>query len=94
MLGLAQGAWNHAAAWAKQRKQFGKTLAEFQAMQFQLAQMATDIEMARLAVYNAARLKDNGSTFLKEAAMSKLVASNVAEQTQVLQWRSSAAQGS
>jgi alkylation response protein AidB-like acyl-CoA dehydrogenase len=79
MLGLAQGAWDHAAAWAKERKQFGKALVEFQAMQFQLAQLATDIEMARLAVYNAARLKDNGSEFLKEAAMCKLVASNVAE---------------
>jgi len=79
MLGLAQGAWVYAAAWAKERKQFGKTLVEFQAMQFQLAQLATDIEMARLAVYNAARLKDNGSEFLKEAAMCKLVASNVAE---------------
>lgn len=81
MIGLAQGAWSHAAAWAKERKQFGKPLVEFQAMQFQLAQMATDIEMARLAVYNAARLKDNGSAFLKEAAMCKLVASNVAEKT-------------
>jgi alkylation response protein AidB-like acyl-CoA dehydrogenase len=79
MLGLAQGAWDHAAAWAKERKQFGKSLVEFQAMQFQLAQLATDIEMARLAVYNAARLMDNGSAFLKEAAMCKLVASNVAE---------------
>ena len=79
MLGLAQGAWDYAAAWAKERRQFGKTLVEFQAMQFQLAQLATDIEMARLAVYNAARLKDNGSAFLKEAAMCKLVASNVAE---------------
>jgi alkylation response protein AidB-like acyl-CoA dehydrogenase len=79
MLGLAQGAWTYAAAWAKERKQFGKALVEFQAMQFQLAQLATDIEMARLAVYNAARLKDNGSEFLKEAAMCKLVASNVAE---------------
>ncbi len=81
MLGLAQGAWDHAAAWAKERRQFGKALVEFQAMQFQLAQMATDIEMARLAVYNAARLKDNGSAFLKEAAMCKLAASNVAEKT-------------
>ncbi len=81
MLGLAQGAWNHAAAWAKDRKQFGKSLVEFQAMQFQLAQMATDIELARLSVYNAARLKDNGSEFLKEAAMCKLVCSNVAEKT-------------
>ena len=81
MLGLAQGAWGHAVAWAKDRKQFGKPLVEFQAMQFQLAQMATEIEMARLAVYNAARLKDNGSSFLKEAAMCKQIASNVAEKT-------------
>ena len=79
MLGLAQGAWNHAARWAKERKQFGKSLVEFQAMQFQLAEMITEIEMARLAVYNAARLKDNGSDFLKEAAMCKYVASQVAE---------------
>jgi alkylation response protein AidB-like acyl-CoA dehydrogenase len=79
MLGLAQGAWQHAAKWAKERKQFGKALVEFQAMQFQLAEMVTEIEMARLAVYNAARLKDNGSEFLKEAAMCKYVASQVAE---------------
>ncbi len=79
MLGLAQGAWQHAAKWAKERKQFGKSLVEFQAMQFQLAEMITEIEMARLAVYNAARLKDNGSEFLKEAAMCKYVTSQVAE---------------
>jgi len=79
MVGLAQGAWGHAAKWAAGRKQFGKPLVEFQAMQFQLAEMITDIEMARLAVYNAARLKDNGSEFLKEAAMCKYVASQVAE---------------
>jgi butyryl-CoA dehydrogenase/short/branched chain acyl-CoA dehydrogenase len=79
MVGLAQGAWNHAARWAKERKQFGKPLAEFQAMQFQLAQMATEIEAARLLVYNAARLKDSGADFLKEAAMAKLFASGVAE---------------
>ena len=79
MLGLAQGAWTHAAKWAKERKQFGKSLVEFQAMQFQLAEMATDIEMARLAVYNAARLKDNGSEFLKEAAMCKYGGAEVAE---------------
>jgi butyryl-CoA dehydrogenase/short/branched chain acyl-CoA dehydrogenase len=79
MVGLAQGAWNHAARWAKERKQFGKPLAEFQAMQFQLAQMATEIEAARLLVYNAARLKDAGADFLKEAAMAKLFASGVAE---------------
>jgi butyryl-CoA dehydrogenase/short/branched chain acyl-CoA dehydrogenase len=79
MLGLAQGAWNHAVKWAKERKQFGKTLVEFQAMQFQLAEMATDIEAARLMVYNAARLKDARADFLKEAAMCKYVASQVAE---------------
>jgi butyryl-CoA dehydrogenase/short/branched chain acyl-CoA dehydrogenase len=79
MVGLAQGAWDHAAAWAKERRQFGKALVEFQAMQFQLANMATEIEVARLAVYNAARLKDNGSPFAKEAAMCKYFASQMAE---------------
>lgn len=79
MLGLASGAWGHAAKWAKERKQFGKALVEFQAMQFQLAEMATEIEAARLLVYNAARLKDAGADFLKEAAMCKYFASQVAE---------------
>jgi butyryl-CoA dehydrogenase/short/branched chain acyl-CoA dehydrogenase len=79
MLGLAQGAWQHAARWAKERKQFGKPIVEFQAMQFQLAEMATQIEAARLLVYNAARLKDAGQEFLKEAAMAKYFASQVAE---------------
>lgn len=79
MLGLAQGAWQHAVRWAKERKQFGKPIAEFQAMQFQLAEMATQIEAARLLVYNAARLKDAGDNFLKEAAMAKYFASHVAE---------------
>ncbi len=79
MLGLAGGAWAHAARWAKERKQFGRPIAEFQAMQFQLAEMATEIEGARLMVYNAARLKDAGAPFLKEAAMCKYVSSNVAE---------------
>jgi butyryl-CoA dehydrogenase/short/branched chain acyl-CoA dehydrogenase len=79
MLGLAQGAWQHAVRWAKERKQFGKPIAEFQAMQFQLAEMATQIEAARLLVYNAARLKDAGQEFLKEAAMAKYFASHVAE---------------
>jgi alkylation response protein AidB-like acyl-CoA dehydrogenase len=79
MLGLAVGAWGHAARWAKQRKQFGKPLVEFQAMQFQLAEMATEIEAARLLVYNAARLKDADAEFLKEAAMAKYFASQVAE---------------
>jgi butyryl-CoA dehydrogenase/short/branched chain acyl-CoA dehydrogenase len=81
MLGLAAGAWRHAARYAKERKQFGKPLAEFQAMQFQLARMATEIEAARLLVYNAARLKDSGAPYLKEAAMAKLFASEVAERT-------------
>jgi alkylation response protein AidB-like acyl-CoA dehydrogenase len=79
MLGLAQGAWGHAAKWAKEREQFGKPIIEFQAMQFQLAEMATDIEAARLLVYNAARLKDAKLDFLKEAAMCKYFASQVAE---------------
>src|SRR6202020_111109 len=60
MLGLAEGAWGHAARWAKERRQFGKPIAEFQAVQFSLAQMATEIEAARLMVYNAARLRDAG----------------------------------
>jgi alkylation response protein AidB-like acyl-CoA dehydrogenase len=79
MLGLAEGAWGHAAKWAKERKQFGKVLVEFQAMQFQLAEMATEIEAARLMIYNAARLKDAKLDFLKEAAMCKYFTSQVAE---------------
>lgn len=79
MLGLSQGAWQHAVRWAKERKQFGQPIADFQAMQFQLAEMATQIEAARLMVYNAARLKDAKKPFLKEAAMAKYFASHVAE---------------
>ncbi|MDE3201126.1 MAG: acyl-CoA dehydrogenase [Acidobacteriota bacterium] len=79
LVGLAQGAWNQAARYAKQRKQFGKTIAEFQAVQFAIASMATRIEAARLLVYNAARLRDTGQPFVKEAAMAKLFASEVAE---------------
>lgn len=79
MLGLAQGAWNHAARYAKERRQFGKPIADFQAVQFQLAEMAVDIEAARLMVYNAARLKDAKLDFLKEAAMAKYFTSQVAE---------------
>jgi butyryl-CoA dehydrogenase/short/branched chain acyl-CoA dehydrogenase len=79
MLGLAQGAWNHAARYAKERKQFGKPIADFQAIQFQLAELAVDIEAARLMVYNAARLKDAKLDFLKEAAMTKYFTSQVAE---------------
>ncbi len=79
MLGLAEGAWGHAVKHAKERKQFGKPIAEFQAMQFQLAEMATEIEAAKLLVYNAARLKDTGHEFRKEAAMCKYFASQMAE---------------
>jgi butyryl-CoA dehydrogenase/short/branched chain acyl-CoA dehydrogenase len=79
MLGLAEGAWGHAVNHAKNRKQFGKVLAEFQAMQFQLAEMATQIEAAKLLVYNAARLKDAKREFRKEAAMAKYFTSQVAE---------------
>jgi len=79
MLGLAQGAWNCAAKYAQERKQFGKPIAEFQAVQFSLAEMATDIEATRLLVYNAARLKDAGLSYIREAAMAKYFASQVAE---------------
>ena len=79
MLGLAEGAWGHAAKYAKERRQFGKPIAEFQAVQFTLAQMATEIEAVKLMVYNAARLKDAKQPYVKEAAMTKLFASQVAE---------------
>ena len=79
MLGLAHGAWGHAARYAKERTQFGKPIAEFQAVQFQLAELATEIEAVRLMVYNAARLKDAKMSYVKEAAMCKYMASQVAE---------------
>jgi len=79
MLGLAEGAWGHAVRYAKERKQFGKAIADFQAVQFTLAEMAMEIEAARLMVYNAARLKDAGQPYVREAAMTKLFASQVAE---------------
>lgn len=81
MVGLAQGAWAHAVRYARERRQFGKAIAEFQAVSFTLAQMATEIEAARLMVYNAARLKDAGRAYTSEAAMAKLFASQVAERT-------------
>jgi alkylation response protein AidB-like acyl-CoA dehydrogenase len=84
MLGLAQGAWEAAAKYSQERKQFGKSISEFQGIQFQLAQMATDIQAARLMVYNAARMKDAGQNFVKEAAMTKLFASQVAERVSSL----------
>jgi alkylation response protein AidB-like acyl-CoA dehydrogenase len=79
MIGVARGAWEFAAKYAQERKQFGKPLTDFQGIQFQIAQMATEIEAARLMVYNAARMKDAGVNFVKEAAMTKLFASQVAE---------------
>jgi alkylation response protein AidB-like acyl-CoA dehydrogenase len=79
MLGVARGAWECAAKYAQERKQFGKLISEFQAIQFQIAQMATEIEAVRLMVYNSARMKDAGVDFVKEAAMCKLFASQVAE---------------
>jgi short/branched chain acyl-CoA dehydrogenase len=79
MIGLARGALDHAIEYAKQRKQFGKAIAEFQGVQFQLAIMATELEAARLLVYNAARLRDEGRPFLAEAAMAKYYSSEVAE---------------
>ena len=79
MVGLAQGAFDHTLRYVQEREQFGHPVAEFQAVQFQLAQMATEIEAARLMVYNAARLKDQGARFLREAAMGKLFASRMAQ---------------
>ena len=79
MIGLAQGALDHAIAYTKERKQFGKAIADFQGVQFQLAHAATELEAARLLVYNAARLRDSGEPFLTPAAMCKLFASNAAE---------------
>jgi alkylation response protein AidB-like acyl-CoA dehydrogenase len=84
MLGIAGGAWEYAAKHVQERRQFGKPLSEFQGIQFQIAQMATDIEASRLMVYNAARMKDSGVSFVKEAAMAKLFASQVAERVSSL----------
>jgi alkylation response protein AidB-like acyl-CoA dehydrogenase len=81
MLGLSQGAFDHAMRYMLDRKQFGKSIAEFQGLGFQYAQVATEIEAARLMVYNAARLKDAGQSFVREAAMAKLFSSQVAERT-------------
>jgi short-chain 2-methylacyl-CoA dehydrogenase len=79
MIGLARGALDHAVAYAKQRKQFGKAIGEFQGVRFQLAKMATEVEAARLLVYNAARLRDAGMPFVTEAAMAKYYSSEIAE---------------
>ncbi|OLC49081.1 MAG: acyl-CoA dehydrogenase [Acidobacteria bacterium 13_1_40CM_65_14] len=79
MIGLAQGALDHAIKYTKDRKQFGKPIAEFQAVQHQIARAATELEAARLMVYNAGRLRDAGQPFLTEAAMCKIFSSEVAE---------------
>jgi butyryl-CoA dehydrogenase/short/branched chain acyl-CoA dehydrogenase len=79
MIGVARGALEAALAYTKERQQFGKSISEFQGVQFQLAEMATDLEAARLMVYNAARMKDAGQPFVKEAAMAKLFSSRAAE---------------
>ena len=79
MIGLSQGALDHALAYTKERKQFGKAVSDFQAVQHQLARAATELEAARLMVYNTARLRDGGRPFLREAAMCKLFSSEVAE---------------
>jgi alkylation response protein AidB-like acyl-CoA dehydrogenase len=81
MLGLAQGAFDFAMPYMQERKQFGKAIADFQGVQFQYARVAAEIEAARLLVYNAARLKDAGQPFTKEAAIAKLFASEVAERS-------------
>jgi alkylation response protein AidB-like acyl-CoA dehydrogenase len=79
MVGIARGALEHALRYAQERRQFGKAIAEFQAVQFQLARLATEVEAARLMTYNAARLKDAGQPFVKEAAMAKYFCSQMAE---------------
>jgi alkylation response protein AidB-like acyl-CoA dehydrogenase len=79
MVGIARGALDHAIRYAQERYQFGKPISEFQAVQFQLARLATDVEAARLLTHNAARLKDAGQPFTKEAAMAKYFSSQVAE---------------
>jgi short/branched chain acyl-CoA dehydrogenase len=79
MIGIARGALEYAIAYSKERRQFGKPISEFQGVQFQIANAATQLEAARLMVYNAARLKDAGKPFLREAAMAKLFSSEVCE---------------
>jgi len=80
MIGLARAALEQATAYARQRKQFGKAIGEFQGVQFQLAEMATRLEAARLLVYNAARLRDARLPFATEAAMAKYFSSVIAEE--------------
>jgi alkylation response protein AidB-like acyl-CoA dehydrogenase len=79
MLGLAQGALDHTLRYVQEREQFGSKIADFQGVQFQLAQMRTELEATRLMVYNSARLKDAGRDFVVEAAMAKLYSSQIAQ---------------
>lgn len=79
MLGLAQGAFEAALAYSQERRQFGRAISDFQAIQFQLAEMATEIEAARLMVYNTARLKESGASFVRQSAMTKYFCSQVGE---------------
>ena len=79
MIGIARGAFEAALKYTSEREQFGQAINNFQAIQFQIAEMAVEIEAARLMVYNAARLKDAGENFVKEAAMAKLYSSRAAE---------------
>jgi alkylation response protein AidB-like acyl-CoA dehydrogenase len=81
MVGIAQGALDCCVEYIKERKQFGKPIADFQGVQFQVAQMKVELEAARLMVYNTARLKDQGQPFVEEAAMAKLFSSQVANRT-------------
>jgi short/branched chain acyl-CoA dehydrogenase len=88
MIGLAQGVFDEAVPYTFQRKQFGQVVGDFQGMQHQYAQVATEIEAARLLTYNAARLKEQGLPFIKEAAMAKLYSSQVAEKaaSKAIEW--------
>jgi butyryl-CoA dehydrogenase/short/branched chain acyl-CoA dehydrogenase len=79
MVGVAQGSFEHGLRYSQERQQFGRPISEFQAMQFLLAELATELEAARLLTYHAARLRDTGAPFIKESAMAKLFASRAAE---------------
>src|SRR5712672_857439 len=94
MLGVARGAWESALKYSQERKQFGKSISDFQGILFQLAQTATEIEAVKMLVYNAARMKDAGMNFVKEAAMTKLFASQVRSAWRRWPWRSTAAMDS
>lgn len=88
MIGLAQGAFNKAVPYTYSREQFGQPIGHFQGMQFQIAQAAIEIESARLLTYNAARRKEEGKSFTKEAAMAKYWSSIIAQRVsgQAIEW--------